>query len=184
MDAANWIALAGVAATAVVGVTGLVVNRRTQESERESREREADAQREHALQLSRGDRYFVARLDAYREAARMLERVRLFVMRRNPIMVIGEPVPPPPNFDDAEWEALRARIVVASSREVLDAIDVGGGAFQTFQAHAMTYEALDAQHADPIQVTESRQAMDESRRPAYDALDAAQQVMRDELAAL
>jgi hypothetical protein len=58
MSAANWIALAGVGAAVVVGVAGFVANVLTQTREREHREHEADAQREHALVMARASRFF------------------------------------------------------------------------------------------------------------------------------
>ncbi|HEX5582520.1 hypothetical protein [Gaiella sp.] len=183
MNASDKIALASVGATVVVAIAGYALNVWTQKSERKHREDEAAAERTHALQLSRADRYFAARLDAYREAARMLERVRLFVQRRNPLLVIGDPQPMPPNFDDAEWETLRGRIVVASSPEALDAIDVASRAYNDFQAHAMTYEELRAQNA-ATGLGESGKQMEEARTAAYAAIDNAQQVMREELGSL
>jgi hypothetical protein len=63
----------------------------------------------------------------------MLERMRLNVQRYEPMFVVGEPVPPPGGFEDAEWEAMVATITIASSPEVLAVIDEAHAKFASFR---------------------------------------------------
>jgi hypothetical protein len=182
MSAANWIALASVGAVAIVALVGMIVNARTQRREGDHREREADAQRKHALAMARAARFFEARLHAYGEAARMLERIRLDVQRIVPMFVVGEPIPPPGGFDDAEWESMVATISVASSPQVLAAIDEAHAKFTSFRAAAGTYVSL--RRTAIASLGDSGKEMEESRAAAYDAIDVAEQMMRDELHAL
>ena len=82
MSPSELIALAAVGTTAILGI-GTVLNNR---GDRRHREREADQQRAHAERIARAERIHRARLDAYVQAARILEVSRLFVLRTLPVI--------------------------------------------------------------------------------------------------
>jgi hypothetical protein len=183
--ATNWLGIGGliatavgIVATAVVAVVGMVVNRRNQQGDRESREREADAARQYTLELSDADRYFKARLHAYTEAARFLERLRMMVVRYQPILPTAKPPRAP---SDEEWETIVATVAVAGSDEVIAAFDDCRDNASEFGAQAHDYK----ERKDPSAELEgSGIRMQAAREAALDAVDKTLRLMRQELRTL
>jgi hypothetical protein len=130
---------------------------------------------------ARGQRLFQLRADTYAEVGRMLERERLWLQRIEPIIVIGDPLPIPENFDDGEWETLIGRIAVGSSAEVLALVEDVHNKFRAFQGYAFTYRQL---RDTTARWQGSGQEMETARGVARDAIDATEVLMREELAGL
>jgi hypothetical protein len=130
---------------------------------------------------ARGQRLFQLRADTYAEVGRMLERERLWLQRIEPIIVIGDPLPIPENFDDGEWETLIGRIAVGSSAEVLALVEDVHNKFRAFQGYAFTYRQL---RDTTARLQGSGQEMETARGVARDAIDATEVLMREELAGL
>jgi hypothetical protein len=130
---------------------------------------------------ARGQRLFQLRADTYAEVGRMLERERLWLQRIEPIIVIGDPLPIPENFDDGGWETLIGRIAVGSSAEVLALVEDVHNKFRAFQGYAFTYRQL---RDTTARLQGSGQEMETARGVARDAIDATEVLMREELAGL
>jgi hypothetical protein len=130
---------------------------------------------------ARGQRLFQLRADTYAEVGRMLERERSWLQRIEPIIVIGDPLPIPENFDDGGWETLIGRIAVGSSAEVLALVEDVHNKFRAFQGYAFTYRQL---RDTTARLQGSGQEMETARGVARDAIDATEVLMREELAGL
>jgi hypothetical protein len=169
----DWIALAAVLSTATVAVSAQWSASRTAKSNRENIERR-----------ERATRHYAARLDAYREATRLLERNRVTVGRTYPIFTVGPPDPPPPALDENEYHALVARIAVASSEAVVAEVETANAAIREFYGYAWSYGRIFAQGPASNQAVEAHRAVQEAREAAYAAIDGAERMMREELRAL
>jgi hypothetical protein len=180
VSASAWIALAAVGATAI-SIIAAFLNER---GDRSSRERNSEREREHVERLARANRHYASRLDAYREAGRQLARAQLFLQRTHPTLVVGEPPKRPPDFRIEELEAMSATINTAASQEALDALFAAAERVQAFQGRVLEFEQLNAQRPNSSQALEARQLMGKAREVAYGALNDAQKLMREELAAL
>lgn len=169
-DPSDWIALVAVVSTATVAV-----------SAQWSANRRAAADREHTERRERATRHYAARLDAYRDATRLLERNRVTVARTYPILVVGTPDPPPAALDEDEYHALVARIAIASSETVLGELETANAAIREYNGYSWSYGGIAAQAPHSNQAIAAHRAMQPAREAAYTAIDEAERIMREEL---
>lgn len=167
-----WIALAGVASGAVVGLGGLVFAYFNGKEERV-----------HAQRLARTSQIHEQRRLAYIEIARFLERQRLFLVRTHPI--IGPKPDPPEPMGDDEWATVSGLASNFPSREVEAALIEAANRTNAFQAAVWLYQ-WEEEHGRSATGTDrsARLEMDEARDRATDAISQAQRAMSDELASL
>jgi len=169
----QWIALTGILAGAAGAIGGLLFSYFN-----------GRAERIEARTLARHSRLHTQRLDAYAQLAAFLERERLFVERTEPEIGLGEPQPPPEPLDEEEWLSMQGRVAVAGSDAVSDAVGEAHRCAHVFAAAVWHYNAMRDRTQNLYAPGGPREKMDDARRVALDAIDAAERVMRDELADL
>jgi hypothetical protein len=165
------VALAGVLSGALVGIVGVGFAYFNGKSERT-----------HSERIARSGRLHEQRLSAYIELGKALRRQGMFVVRTEPL--IGPQPDPPDALDDEEWTALMGRAVVSASPDVLSALEDSNDETMRFQFAVGQVVQMNAQAADANQLVQARQRLDEARERALNAIEEAERVMREELAAL
>jgi len=193
-------------ATVAVAVAGFYFNVRVAKADREARAVQARDEHEHVERLARSERTFRSRADAYAEASRSLWTQRLVVWRVNEFAHPDERKYPDlkdPLGED-EWARIMGRVAVYSSPETLAAIE----AVRTrMNSMTLAVVALEAAHRVAVreqeeidsgridrgpdynpwatpEVREAQAGIEECRQRVYEAIDAAEAVMRDELLAI
>jgi hypothetical protein len=186
---AETIALAGVVATAVVGLGGLALNFWNADRDRKAREQATEAERQHVERLARAERYHRLRERAYAEGADLLERQRLRLLRTEGAWskLVG-PVEPIP---DAEFAALAGRLAITAPENVHNAITQAQVRSNIVLLlveqlrRAGDIEIGERSAEDQARVEQERHAeLEAARDSATGALDAALTLMRDDLARL
>jgi hypothetical protein len=104
---------------------------------------------------------------------------------RSPLRLLGEPQDPPKPLSDEEWLELQGRVAVAGSARVERAVKEAQRCAQRFVGAAAVYRLATRRNAPNVyEEGGPRETMDKARTAAYDAIDAAERAMRDELADL
>lgn len=186
---AETIALVGLITTGIVGLGGLLLNFRSAERDRQARNAEATAQREHIERLARAERYHRMRERAYADGAAFLELQRLHFMRIGTAM--GWPHKEPEPLPDLEFTAIAGRLAVTAPDHVREAIQnayARGNLFVIF--HATLQSAAAAQTGELSAedemnaVMERQKQINDARDRATAAIDEALGLMREDLAGL
>jgi len=172
VTADQTIAVVAVASGAFVGLAGIAAGYFT-----------AKGERSHSEKLARSTRLHSLRAEAYGELAVFLERQRMYIQRVEPMMTFGEPLEAPETPRDEEWMELMGRTAIASSEEVREAVDAAGRKTREWEYRVMEYRRA-KNYAEGKEGADIAMAMHNARQDAYAAIDAAEQRMRDELAAL
>ena len=168
----EWLALAGVASGAIVGLGGLVFAYLN-----------GKAERVHAERLARSGRLHEQRRLAYIEIARLLERQRLFLERTHAF--IGPKADPPEPLDDDEWARVSGLAAVSPSPEVGAALRETVQTAGAFEGAVMVYQFQEKKpRSASVEGKSAWLVMDEARGGAIAAISNAERVMRDELASL
>jgi hypothetical protein len=171
----EWIALAGLAATTLVGIAAALAPALT-----------ARATREHELELEQSKRLYAQRHGAYFELARFVARQRLTIERTERLTQFDGDPPPPDQLDDEAWIDMRARWTLLASADVSSALDTAAGRFGDFVSAVLMARSFDAIAVGdhPPTIVEVRLKVDEEGAAAIAALEAAEQTMNTELAGL
>jgi hypothetical protein len=175
LTSAEWIALAGLAATMIVGIAAAFAPTFT-----------AKATREHEVELERAKRLYAQRHGAYLELARFLARQRLTLERTERAMQFEGDPPAPDPLEDEAWMDMRARWTTLASADVRKALTLAGERYGDFANAVLAARAFDAIAVgdDGPTLPEVRAKVDEAREAAVDAIEAAEDAMNTELAEL
>jgi hypothetical protein len=192
-------------ATVVVALAGFHFNDRNAKRDREARAAQAAQEHEHAERLARSERTYRTRSEAYAEAARVLRMEGLVVWRAD-AFAYPEGTPHPDLKDpigEVEWARIMGKVGVHSSREALEALENVRERMNSFTL-AMTVlrttqdiaareqEELDSGRVDRPDynpwrtpgLVKAQEDVEECRQDAYEAIDAAEAIMREELLAV
>jgi hypothetical protein len=160
-----------------VGVGGFINAR----WERKHAAEEAQKDRQHAAQLAIANRTYQTKLEAYKGAARLLERMRLNAERLHPMLQVGDPLPQRESSDE-EWEAIMAPLMITMSDETSIAIRNATTQFNTFRGAAWAFELERDQGGTGR--GDAFKKMDEARHKLRTLIDEAEATMATELASL
>ena len=131
--------------------------------------------------MARSTRLFEQRRGIYQDLGAFLERQRLMVDRAAQAIPLAEP---PPDLSDEEQSALLGRAAVEGSRELQDELAAYAKAAHRFLGAAMMFQSLEPRRAGgqiPDGWVEAQAAVEQARAKAFEAIDAVEQAMRDEL---
>lgn len=193
-------------ATVVVALAGFAFNALSFDRDRKARAAQAVLEHEHAERLGRSERTFRIRADAYAEAAQLLRIQQLVVWRADPYMHPDEASFPDLKdvIREDEWARIMGRIAVHSSPDALAALE---DVRQRMNSLALAMTALRAsqraalREQDEVEsgrvdrgpdfnpwrapgLVKSQEGVEKCRQSAYEAIDAAEAVMRAELLAV
>ena len=173
---AQTIAIVGLLTTAVVGlfaVVGPMVNARYD--------------RQHRVELDRASARRSRREGAYIDFSAFLERLRLQLLRYEPLLQLFGPIPDPPGpLPDDEWMALSGRLRVSASTEAQEAISEAHKAANDFIVNMRRYQSHRA--GAPVEPESSEDPnespgmrMHNARQHAMKMIDDAQDLMNNEI---
>lgn len=196
----------GIVATVVVALAGFYFNALNAKRDRDARADQAAREHEHAERLARSERTYRTRSEAYAEAARVLRMEGLVVWRAD-AFAYPEGTPYPDLKDpigEAEWARIMGKVGMHSSGATLEALENVRQRMNSFTL-AMTLlrtlqeiAAREQDEADSGRVdrgpdynpwrapglVKAQEDVQECRQDAYEAIDAAEAIMRDELLAV
>jgi gas vesicle protein len=165
----QWIAFFGVMSGAIVGVAGLVFAYMN-----------GKAERVHGEKLARSERLYDQRREAYGSAAEVLEKYRRYIR----ITEAGMDLPDPDVPDTDDSASMYAALSVSASSDVAAALDRFDELGTAFIGTVYAYTGIRRQGGAIHMEEEARQAMEEAREHAIEAIDEAERLMREELSEL
>jgi hypothetical protein len=176
LSAANWLTLVGILATAGVAISAQIITQRDRRDERVAQAKEATAARDQSERVSRADRHYAARLNAYTRVGQGLEAARMQINRTAPLTgpdLSGAPVPA-----ELDTQQIIGTVAVAGSAEVIAAISDVGTSWLDFAEKAEEYLARRSQ-GERLENTGTE--MQAAREATIAAIDRAERMMREEL---